>query len=86
MFLWPTAVLLTIPGLIVSYFVLGLGFSVVYNGIFVFVSVCGPFQYAALHFIFLQGVGSIGKLLPFINATQYIFPENPTETTILNSQ
>ncbi|KAJ5167030.1 uncharacterized protein N7482_005811 [Penicillium canariense] len=86
MFFWPTAVLLTIPGLIVSYFVLGLGFSVVYNAIFVFISLCGPFQYAVPRFLFLHGVGNLGELLSFILASQYIFPENPTETTILNSQ
>lgn len=86
MIFWPTAVLLTIPGLLVSYLILGLGFSVVYNGFFVFVSLCGPLQFTALRFLFLQGIGNTGKLLSFILATQFIFPDNPTETTILNSQ
>lgn len=86
MFFWPAAVLLSLPGLMVSYFVLGLGFSVVYNGIVVFVFLCGLVRYAVLRFLFLQGVGNIGKLLSFILATHYIFPERLTETTILNAQ
>ncbi|OKL62446.1 hypothetical protein UA08_02573 [Talaromyces atroroseus] len=86
MIFWPTAVLLTIPGLLVSYLILGLGFSVVYNGFFVFVLLCGPLQFTALRLLFLQAIGNIGKLLSFILATQFIFPDNQTETTILNSQ
>ncbi|KAL2823211.1 hypothetical protein BDW59DRAFT_180784 [Aspergillus cavernicola] len=83
---WPTVILLSLPGMIVSYFVFGVAVSVVYNAIFAFVLLCGPFQHSVLRFLLLQGVGNIGELFSSILSTEYIFPANPTETTILNAQ
>jgi fucose permease len=86
MIFWPSIILLSVPGLILSYLVLGLGLSAVFHVIFTFVSLWGPFQYSVLRFLFSQGVGNIGQLLSIILTAQYFFPANPSETAILNSQ
>jgi hypothetical protein len=60
---WPSAVLTSFPGFIISNFVVGFGLSVLETAANPFLALCGPSQSAEFRLLVAQGVQAIGSVL-----------------------
>lgn len=70
---WPSAVLTSFPGFIISNFVVGFGLSVLETAANPFLALCGPSQYAECRLLLAQGVQAVGTILSQLLAQKVLF-------------
>ena len=70
---WPSAVLTSYPGFIISTFVVGFGLSVLETAANPFLALCGPSQYAEYRLLLAQGVQAVGSILSQLLAQRALF-------------
>lgn len=78
---WPSAVLKSFPGFIISNFVVGFGLSVLETAANPFLALCGPSKYAEFRLLIAQGVQAVGSVLSQLLAQRALFKnilENPS--------
>lgn len=79
---WPSAVLISWPGFIVSYLTIGMSLSVLETAANPFLALCGPLQYAEIRLLLAQGVQGIGSVVSHVLA-QKVFYNNVEDVTSL---
>jgi fucose permease len=79
---WPSAVLVSFPGFIVSNFVAGFGLSVLETAANPFLALCGPPDYAEMRLLTAQGVQAVGSVVSPLLAQEVLF-KNVTGTPSL---
>jgi len=70
---WPSAVLVSFPGFIVSNFVAGFGLSVLETAANPFLALCGPPDYAEMRLLTAQGVQAVGSVVSPLLAQEVLF-------------
>jgi len=70
---WPSAVLVSFPGFIVSNFVVGFGLSVLETAANPFLALCGPSDYAEMRLLTAQGVQAVGSVVSPLLAKDALF-------------
>ncbi|KAH7420176.1 MFS transporter-like protein [Cadophora sp. MPI-SDFR-AT-0126] len=70
---WPSAVLTSFPGFILSNFVVGFGLSVTETAANPFLALCGPSEYAEFRLLMAQGVQATGSVLSQLLAEKLLF-------------
>ncbi|CZR60673.1 related to L-fucose permease [Phialocephala subalpina] len=70
---WPSAVLSSFPGFIISNFVVGMGLSVLETAANPFLALCGPSYHSEFRLLLAQGVQAIASLLSQILAEKVLF-------------
>ena len=70
---WPSAVLTSFPAFLISNFIVGLGLSTVEVGANLFVSICGPPEYAEMRLNVSQGIQAIGSVVSPLLAKKVLF-------------
>jgi fucose permease len=70
---WPSAVLTSFPGFIISNFVVGFGLSVLETAANPFLALCGPPKYAEYRLLLAQGVQGVGSVLSQLIAQRALF-------------
>jgi fucose permease len=75
---WPSAVLLSFPGFIISNFFVGFGLSIIEMGTETFVTLCGPQYYGEVRLLVAQGIEGIGKVVGMLLADKGLF-QNVTD-------
>jgi fucose permease len=75
---WPSAVLLSFPGFVVSNFFVGFGLSIVEMATETFITLCGPPFYGEVRLLVAQGVEGIGKVVGMLLAAKGLF-QNVTD-------
>ncbi len=70
---WPSAVLTSFPGFIVSNFVVGFGLSVLETAANPFLALCGPPDYAEMRLLTAQGVQGVGSVVSPLLAKEALF-------------
>ncbi|KFY05662.1 hypothetical protein V491_09070 [Pseudogymnoascus sp. VKM F-3775] len=86
MIFWPSAVLLSTAGFIISNFIIALGLSVVNSAAFAFITLCGPAQYAEARLLLSQGVASMGTLVASIVASEGLFKNTVDPAALADAQ
>ncbi|KAJ6115294.1 hypothetical protein N7486_001072, partial [Penicillium sp. IBT 16267x] len=91
MMFWPSSVLVSYPGFMLSYFVLGFGLGVLQTGITPFVILCGPAKYAEMRLCLAGGVLTTGSVLSGLLSADVLLADlikhgRSNSTTLLNSQ
>lgn len=79
---WPSAVLVSFPGFIVSNFVVGFGLSVLETAANPFLALCGPSDYGEMRLLTAQGVQAVGSVVSPLLAQEALF-KNVTGTPSL---
>jgi fucose permease len=79
---WPSAVLVSFPGFIVSNFVVASGLSVLETAANPFLALCGPSDYAEMRLLIAQGVQAVGSVVSPLLAQDVLF-KNVTGTSSL---
>lgn len=79
---WPSAVLVSFPGFIVSNFVVGFGLSVLETAANPFLTLCGPSDYGEMRLLTAQGVQAVGSVVSPLLAQRVLF-KNLTGTPSL---
>jgi fucose permease len=75
---WPSAVLLSFPGFMISNFFVGFGLSIVEMATETFITLCGPPFYGEVRLLVAQGVEGIGKVVGMLLAAKGLF-QNVTD-------
>jgi len=75
---WPSAVLTSFPGFIISNFVVGFGLSVLETAANPFLALCGPSEYAEFRLLLAQGVQAVASVLSQLLAEKVLFANNPS--------
>jgi fucose permease len=70
---WPSAVLTSFPGFIISNFVVGFGLSVLETAANPFLALCGPSEHAEFRLLLAQGVQAISTILSQLLAEKVLF-------------
>lgn len=70
---WPSAVLLSYPGFIISQFVVGFGLAVLETAANPFIALCGPPQYAECRLLLSQAIQAVSSIVAQILATKVLF-------------
>jgi fucose permease len=70
---WPSAVLTSFPGFIISNFVVGFGLSVLETAANPFLALCGPSEHAEFRLLLAQGVQAISSILSQLLAEKVLF-------------
>ncbi len=70
---WPSAVLASFPGFILSNFVVGFGLSVLETAANPFLVLCGPPEHGEFRLLLAQGVQGIGSILSQLLAQKVFF-------------
>jgi hypothetical protein len=88
---WPSSVLVSYPGYMISYFVLGFGLGVLQTGITPFVILCGPAKYSEMRLCLAGGVLTAGSVLSGLLTVDVLLADLinrrlSNSTTLLNSQ
>jgi fucose permease len=83
---WPAAVLISLPGFVISNFIVGLGVSVVETAADLFMALCGPMEYAEIRLSFAQGVQAVGGVVSPIIAQEVLFNDVVTSTDLIRVQ
>jgi fucose permease len=77
---WPSAVLTSWPGFLISNFVVGLGLSILETAANPFIALCGPTHHSEFRLLLAQGVQAVASLLSQLLAQNVLFkaigPEN----------
>ncbi|CAG8959700.1 hypothetical protein HYFRA_00001606 [Hymenoscyphus fraxineus] len=72
---WPSAVLLSYPGFIISNFVVAFGLSVLETAANPFIALCGPSSSAEFRLLMAQGVQAVGSVLSQLLAEKVLFQD-----------
>lgn len=88
---WPSAVLTSFPGFLISNFVVGFGLAVLETAANPFIILCGPPQYAETRILIAQGVQGVATVLSGLLAQKVFFVDldtggRPTATELLDVQ
>lgn len=70
---WPSAVLTSFPAFLISNFIVGMGLATLEIACNLFVTICGPPQYAEIRLNTSQGVQAIGSVLSPLLAAKVLF-------------
>jgi fucose permease len=70
---WPSAVLTSFPGFLISNFVVGFGLAILETAANPFLALCGPMQYAEMRLLLAQGVQGVGSVLSGLLAQNVYF-------------
>ncbi|CZT52783.1 related to L-fucose permease [Rhynchosporium secalis] len=71
---WPSAVLTSFPGFIISNFVVGFGLAVTETAANPFLALCGPSEYAEFRLLMAQGIQASASILSQMLAEKIFFP------------
>jgi fucose permease len=83
---WPSAVLTSFPGFIISNFVVGFGLSVLETAANPFLALCGPSQYAEHRLLLAQGVQGVGSVLSQLLAQKALFSSVVNDLSLIDVQ
>lgn len=83
---WPSAVLASFPGFIISNFVVAFGLSVLETAANPFLALCGPSRYAEYRLLLAQGVEDISSLLSQLLAQKALFANVVKHPSLVNVQ
>lgn len=83
---WPSAVLSSFPGFIISNFVVGFGLSVLETAANPFIALCGPSQFAEYRLLLSQGVQAVGSILSQLLAERVLFSNIKSHPSLLDIQ
>ena len=83
---WPSAVLTSFPGFIISNFVVGFGLSVLETAANPFLALCGPSQYAEYRLLLAQGVQAVGSILSQLLAQKALFSNVVSDPSLIDVQ
>ncbi|OBT91592.1 hypothetical protein VE01_10362 [Pseudogymnoascus verrucosus] len=81
---WPSSILLTYPGFIISNFIIGFGLSVFETTANAFVLLCGPPRYGESRLLAVQFVQSIGAIVSQLLVEKAFFPSNEVHNNVLS--
>ncbi|KAF4636596.1 hypothetical protein G7Y89_g1482 [Cudoniella acicularis] len=70
---WPSAVLMSFPGFIISNFVVGFGLSVLETAANPFLALCGPSQSGEFRLLMAQGVQAVASVVSQLLAEKVLF-------------
>jgi fucose permease len=70
---WPSAVLVSFPGFVVSNFFVATGLSVLETAANPFIALCGPADYAEMRLLLAQGVQAVGSVVSPLLAEKVFF-------------
>ncbi|RWA07619.1 hypothetical protein EKO27_g7483 [Xylaria grammica] len=70
---WPSAVLTSFPGFLISNFVVGFGLAVLETAANPFIALCGPMDYAEMRLLLSQGVQGVATVLSGLLAQRVFF-------------
>ncbi|KAI0400481.1 major facilitator superfamily domain-containing protein [Xylaria palmicola] len=70
---WPSAVLTSFPGFLISNFVVGFGLAVLETAANPFIILCGPMDYAEMRLLLSQGVQAVATVLSGVLAQKVFF-------------
>ncbi|KAI0551651.1 major facilitator superfamily domain-containing protein [Xylaria curta] len=79
---WPSAVLTSFPGFLISNFVVGFGLAVLETAANPFIILCGPMDYAEMRLLLSQGVQAISTVISGVLAQKVFFAELSTHSSI----
>jgi fucose permease len=83
---WPSAVLSSFPGFIISNFVVGFGLSVLETAANPFIALCGPRQFAEYRLLLSQGVQAVGSILSQLLAERVLFASIANKPSLIDVQ
>ena len=83
---WPSAVLTSFPGFIISNFVVGFGLSVLETAANPFLVLCGPSDKAEFRLLLAQGVQGVGTILSQLLAQKVFFSNFSTSPSLIDVQ
>ncbi|KAL2071825.1 hypothetical protein VTL71DRAFT_13060 [Oculimacula yallundae] len=83
---WPSAVLTSFPGFILSNFVVGFGLAVTETAANPFLALCGPSEYAEFRLLTAQGVQATGSILSQLLAEKVLFRTVATDPSLIDVQ
>lgn len=83
---WPSAVLTSFPGFIISNFVVGFGLSVTETAANPFLALCGPSEFAEFRLLMAQGVQAIGSVLSQLLAEKVLFQSILSKPSLIDVQ
>ncbi|KAI3318021.1 fucose permease [Xylariaceae sp. AK1471] len=75
---WPSAVLTSFPGFLISNFVVGFGLAVLETAANPFIVLCGPMDYAEMRLLVAQGVQAVATVLSGLLAQKVFFVQLST--------
>ncbi|ELR03139.1 hypothetical protein VC83_08477 [Pseudogymnoascus destructans] len=81
---WPSSILITYPGFIISNFIIGFGLSVFETVANPFVILCGPPRYGESRLLAVQFVRSIGAIVSELLVEKAFSPSNEVHNNIHN--
>lgn len=82
---WPSAVLLSFPGFVISTFVVGYGLSVLETAANPFIVLAGPPLYGEMRLLLAQGVQAIGSVVSEL-LSKVLFVSIKDHSTLINVQ
>lgn len=83
---WPSAVLTSFPGFIISNFVVGFGLAVTETAANPFLALCGPSEYAEFRLLMAQGVQATGSILSQLLAQKILFRGVAKDPSLIDVQ
>ncbi|TVY22574.1 L-fucose-proton symporter [Lachnellula hyalina] len=83
---WPSAVLSSFPGFIISNFVVGFGLSILETAANPFIVLCGPSQSAEYRLLLSQGVQAVGSVLSQLLAERVLFATIKDKPSLIDVQ
>ena len=81
MMFWPSAVLASFPGFMISSFVVGFGLAILETAANPFIALCGPMEYSEMRLLIAQGTQGIGSVLSGLLAQNVFFVNVDTSGT-----
>lgn len=83
---WPSAVLTSFPGFIISNFVVAFGLSVLETAANPFLALCGPSEHAEFRLLLAQGVQAISTILSQLLAEKVLFSSVASNPSLIDVQ
>jgi fucose permease len=83
---WPSAVLTSFAGFIVSNFVVSFGLSILETAANPFIALCGPLRYAEMRLLLAQGVQAIGSVVSPVLAQKALFVRIKDRPSLIDVQ
>ncbi|KAI0813285.1 fucose permease [Xylaria sp. FL0064] len=79
---WPSAVLTSFPGFLISNFVVGFGLAVLETAANPFIILCGPMDYAEMRLLLSQGLQAVSTVISGLLAQRVFFVQLSTREFI----
>ncbi|TVY38746.1 L-fucose-proton symporter [Lachnellula occidentalis] len=83
---WPSAVVGSFPGFVISNFVVGFGLSVLETAANPFIALCGPSESAEFRLLLSQGVQAVGSVLSQLLAERVLFANIKSKPSLIDAQ